>query len=117
MKLKFNIKSMIMSLAVLGLLLSGFSAVTSTNSVTVEAQYGSFQRCERFTDPVKKEECNARTQAAVDRRIDRITARAGRQIKRAISRNLNNLNAAILSILNNAFWEVWNVINVIFPLA
>ncbi|NJK71540.1 MAG: hypothetical protein HC932_04825 [Thermales bacterium] len=100
-----------------GLLLSGVGIITASNNIVVEAQYGSYEQCEKFTDPVKKEKCNARIQAKIDKRTEKLFDQAQKQILKVIVKGSNNLNAAILSILNVLYWEIWNLINVIFPLA
>jgi hypothetical protein len=112
---KFNL----ILLSVFVIFTSIFTLATffSVANIPASAQYGSFEQCENFTDPVKREECNARIQARVNRRINRLTTRAQNQIIRAITRGSDNLNALIQSILNVLYWEIWNVINVIFPIS
>lgn len=103
--------------ALVGLLLLGALALTTTNSVTTHAQYGEYVRCENITNPGRRQACNARTQRIVNRRVQRFTDRAARRIQRIIAGNAVNKNALILSALNVAYWEIWNLYNVIFPLA
>ena len=101
----------------IGLLLLGAVALVTSSSVATHAQYGEYVRCENITNPARKQACNARIQRIVDRRVQRFTDRAARQIQRIIAGNAVNKNALILSALNVAYWEIWNLYNVIFPLA
>ncbi len=109
-------KNLTASMLVFGMLIAGLIGTITTTSVPAHAQYGEFVRCERIQDPVRKERCNARIQGIINRRTDNILARAARRVQRIIAGNAVNKNALILSVLNVAYWEVWNLINVIYPL-
>lgn len=109
-------KSLTASFLIIGMLIAGFIGSIALTSVPAQAQYGEFVRCENIQDPVRKERCNARIQAAIDRRVDNILSRAARRVQRIIAGSAVNKNALILSVLNVAYWEIWNLFNVIYPL-
>lgn len=95
-------------------MLFGFLSFTAT--VDTHAQYGEYVRCENIRDQARKDRCNARIEALVQRRIENINTRLTERIIRIINGNSRNKRALILSAMNVAYWQIWNIFNVIFPL-
>jgi hypothetical protein len=99
-----------------GMLLAGFSAMTSFTSVPTHAQYGEYVSCQDITNPERRQKCNDRVQKIVDKRIEQIQKHTAKRIEQILKSKEINKNALILSALNVQYWEIWNILNVIFPL-
>jgi hypothetical protein len=111
-----TILSKLNSKLVIAVLLVGamFLSIGGT-TLTAEAQYGEYVRCEQISDPAKKAACNARTKEIIENRIAKFNRQAQKRIEKILASNAKNKNALILSALNVAKWEIWNLYNVIFP--